>query len=132
MGIFSSLKSAVRKSEAAVVIEKLIEEQVAHGLLEVNPHLFANKLVQGVWDKNPELFGTHNKNLPAKLPLAAAALSRGIRALDGVDQEVQLALVVSLGFVLTQVSTGRAETDWTQLDIKLVEAASSVYAHYSA
>lgn len=131
MGFFSGVEAAVRKSEAAVVIQKLLERQIACGLLEVEPRALANKLVQVVWDRNPQLFNDANAKLPNKLALAAAALSSGVNALRTGDRSDQLALVTCLGFVLMDLIASEGRHSLSSLDLYLIDQATSVHLHFS-
>ena len=46
MGLFSGIKSRYKKSEAAVVVQKLLEHQANVGMCDLDPRKTANKLVE--------------------------------------------------------------------------------------
>jgi hypothetical protein len=56
MGLFSGIKNTFKKSEAAMVVQKLLETQAKVGLLLHDPAELARALVMAVWDKHPALF----------------------------------------------------------------------------
>jgi hypothetical protein len=122
-----------RKSQAAVVVQRLLEQQVAHGLLspEPSPHTLANKLVEVVWDRNPNVLASGGE-LPHKLSLAAAALSSGVNALArSGEREPMLALLTSLGAVLTELVATGDRLGLHAVDLYLVDQAESVFRHFS-
>ena len=53
MGLFSGVKSRYKKSEAAVVIQKLLEHQANIGLFDLDPAKVANMLIAVVWSTKP-------------------------------------------------------------------------------
>jgi hypothetical protein len=128
MGFFSGIKAAARKSEAAVVIEKLLDQQITQGFIRTEPRALANKLVEVVWERNPKLF--NNEKLPHKLVLAAAALSSGVNALKNGDHSDQLALASCLGFVLMELTACEGVQPLSQLDFYLIENATAVHVQF--
>lgn len=76
MGLFSGVKDTYKKSEAAVVVQNLIEENVRDGWMESNnPAQLANILVGRAWDAMPDVFSGKFGQRPHKISVAAIALS---------------------------------------------------------
>jgi len=71
-----------RKSEAAVVVQNLLEEQgkngMAAGIRNYNPAEIANALVESVFRARMDYFNGHYGYRPHKIVFAAAALAHGI------------------------------------------------------
>lgn len=133
MGLLSGIRALGRKSQAAVVVQKLLEQQMAHGLLNADPspHMLANKLVEVVWDRNPKVFDSGGE-LPHKLSVAAAALASGVNALARTgEREAMLALLTSLGAVLTELVATGDRLGLRAADLYLVDQAESVFRHFS-
>ncbi len=132
MGLFSGIKANLCKAKAAVVIEKLLENQAKFGLFpteEASPAAMANKLVEVTWDRNP---GIAASGFPHKMSLAAASLSSGVLAMDQAgNHEVKLALLTSLGAVLMELLASGNQLKLHSLDLHLIEKAEGVYAHFS-
>lgn len=56
MRLFGGVKDTYRKSEAAVVVQNLLETQQKGGLFDSDPASSATTLVDAVWTKTPHLF----------------------------------------------------------------------------
>lgn len=87
MALFGTVRGHIRKAQAAVVIEKLLEASGALPLLPDSPHKMANVLVAAVCDGSPGLASS----LPNKMTLAIAALSLGM---GGAEVETDLHTVL--------------------------------------
>lgn len=132
MGLFSGVKSLVRKSEAAAVVQKLLERQVTLGFLGIDPSpgTLANKLVEVLWDRNPKIF--NSGTLPHKLSVAAAALSSGVNAMARAgDRETMQVLLTSLGTVLMELTATGDRLGLHATDLYLIEQAEAVRRHFS-
>lgn len=132
MGLFSGVKALVRKSEAAVVVQKLLERQVTLGFLGADPapSVLANKLVEVLWDRNPKIFDSGA--LPHKLSVAAAALSSGVNAMARAgDRETMLVLLTSLGTVLMELIATGDRLGLHATDLYLIDQAEAVHRHFS-
>ena len=132
MRILSGFKAALRKSEAAVVIERLLDVQAAAGLFDERPAAIANKLVAVVWDRNPAVFST-GAGLSQKYALAAAALSGGVTAMQRAgDANAQASFVICLGSLFQKLYLLRDAVALSALDLGLIKAAGTVYAQVLA
>jgi len=127
MALFSGIKSTYKKSEAAVVVQNLLEHQAKAGLFELEPASLANKLVATVWDQKPDVFDGKFGQRPHKITVAASALANGIH-LFGDDDPNGYALILSLGNILSELEVNGRLYPLNSLDLKLLEDAASTFA----
>jgi hypothetical protein len=127
MGLFSGIKSTYKKSEAAVVVQNLLEHQANVGLFDLDPAKLANKLVEIVWDSKPDVFDGKFGQRPHKITVAASALANGIELFDDGDLN-RNALVLSLGNILSELETNGRLYPLNSLDHQLIEASMSIFA----
>lgn len=131
MGFFSGVKSTWRKSEAAVVIQNLLEHQHKVGMFDPDPGRTANALIQAIWDSSPETFDGRRGVRPHKATIAAAALLVPIRAAveeDAVNPNV-LVMAVCLAQILTEIEQKGHLYDLNNLDDFIL---SSVMGEFEA
>ena len=126
MGIFRGIKSTYKKSEAAVVVQNLLEQQVSTGLFELSPASTANKLVGGIWDQMPDVYDGKFGQRPHKITVAASALAYGVSITEEGDQD-RTALILCLGNVLMELEKNGRFYTLSNLDHELIEAAYTVY-----
>jgi hypothetical protein len=127
MGIFSSIKSTYKKSEAAVVVQNLLEHQAKSGWFDMNPASLANRLVAAVWEQKLDVFDGKFGQRPHKIAVAASALASGICLLEENDRN-RYALVFSLGNILAEIEVNGTLYPFNSLDHHLLEEAASVFA----
>jgi len=127
MGLFSGIKSTYKKSEAAVVVQNLLEHQVKVGLFDLEPAKLATKLIEIVWDTKPDVFNGKFGQRPHKIIVAASALANGITFFDDEDLK-RNALVLSLGNILSEIETNGRLYPFNSLDHQLLEASMSIFA----
>lgn len=127
MGLFSGIKSTYKKSEAAVVVQNLLEHQANVGLFDLDPAKLANKLVEIVWDTKPDVFDGKFGQRPHKITVAASALANGIELFDEGDLN-RNALVLSLGNILSELETNGRLYPLNSLDHQLLEVSMSIFA----
>lgn len=131
MGLFSAVKDTYKKSEAAVVVQNLIEENVRDGIMESkNPAQLANILVGRVWDSMPDVFSGKFGQRPHKITIAAAALSYGIQTL-GIEHRSAPELAFALGRILSQVEVNGDFFGFNSTDENLLTAATSVFMQFA-
>lgn len=126
MSLFFGIRATARKSQAAVLVQNLLEQCAKHSDLGARPAELANKLVGITWDRNPQWFGP-NRPLPNKFVLAACAFSSGANAMAQMEsRSTELAMMVCLGEVLKEIAMQREFNDLqlTALDVHLVETVS--------
>jgi hypothetical protein len=127
MGFFNDAKSVYKKSEAAVVVQNLLEHQAKIGLLDVNAQQLANRLVTLVWEQKPDIFDGKFGQRPHKISVAAAALANGLDQFAKGDTN-RSALVLSLGTVLSEIETNGRLYSLTGVDQTLIEAAAMIFS----
>ena len=127
MGIFGSIKSVYKKSEAAVVAENLLVMQANSGVLELDPGKLASDLVEAVWNTKPDVFDGKFGQRPHKIIVAASALAHGIEAFDADDFN-RNALILSLGTILSEMEKNRRLYPLNSLDHQLLDESISVYS----
>ena len=127
MGLFSGIKSTYKKSEAAVVVQNLLEHQAKVGFLDLDPAKLANKLVEVVWDSKPDVFDGKFGQRPHKITVAASALANGIELFEDGDLNRD-ALVLSLGNILSELETNGRLYPFNSLDHQLLDASISIFA----
>ena len=100
--VFKWGKSTLSKSEAAVVVQNLLEVQQRAFLFDDDPASFANKLITVAWERKPDIFNGQFGQLPYKISVAAFALAVGIQ--DREPNNVNMrALITSLGNIFQEV-----------------------------
>lgn len=126
MGIFGGIKSTFKKTEAAVVVQNLLEHQVKTGLFDLNPAKLANRLIEMAWEAKPDVFNGKFGQRPHKITVAAAALANGIELSDEGDSN-RNALVLSLGSLLSELEVNGQLYPLNSLDHKVLEYPLSVF-----
>ncbi len=126
MGLFGNITSAYKKSEAAVVVQNLLEHQARVGLLDLDPKALANRLVSVLWDQKPDLFDGKFGQRPHKISVAAAALADGIGRFEAQDTNRE-ALILALSNVLSEIETNGRLYPFNGIDEILLEAAGAIF-----
>ena len=107
MTLFFGIRATARKSQAAVLVQNLLETRARETNLGARPADLANKLVGITWERNPQWFGP-NRPLPNKFVLAACALSSGANAMAQMqNRSVELAVMGCLADVLKEITMQR-------------------------
>lgn len=106
MGLFSGIKDNYKKSEAAVVVQKLLEIQANAGMLSLPPAGLATKLVDAVWSERPAVFGGKYGQRPFKMSVAATALANGVLMFED-EMTTRNALLLSLGNIFSEIEVNR-------------------------
>jgi UDP-glucose 6-dehydrogenase len=124
MGLFGSIKDTFRKSEAAVVVQNLLEHQARVGLFDQNSAAFANAIIEAVWQSKPDIFSGKFGQRPHKIATAAIALASASARLT---DENRMAVLISLGNVLSEVERNGPLYPFNSMDAHLFEAAGKVF-----
>jgi hypothetical protein len=127
MGLFGSIKSTYKKSEAAVVVQNLLEHQAKNGFFDLDPASLANKLIATVWDQKPDVFDGKLGQRPHKITVAVSALANRICQFDKSDFN-RHALVFSLGNIFSELEVNGRLYPLNSLDHQLFEAAASIFS----
>ncbi|RCW85444.1 hypothetical protein [Phyllobacterium bourgognense] len=121
--MFGAIKNTYKMSEAAVVVQNLLQISLRAGL--GNPAAdcaqMANNMVAIAWKDRPDLFSGKFGQRPHKISVAAAALAEGvkIKPLPGV--------ILALGNLLTEVETNGRLYPLHSVDHVLIEEALKVF-----
>ena len=133
----SGMVNTFKKSEAAVVVQKLLEIQAIAGLFDKDCAAYAQVLVDAAWSEKPTVFDGSFGQRPFKLSVAATALANGLSHLKGNTSQVRSdsstrdALVLSLGNIFLEVETNGNLYPLNSLDHQLLEDAKTVYIEVS-
>ncbi|MBA0446149.1 hypothetical protein [Stenotrophomonas maltophilia] len=126
MGLFSGIKDNFKKSEAAVCVQNLLEQQQRIGYFTGNPANFANVIVQAAWDDRPDIFSGKFGQRPHKIAVTAVALSRALSVSREGDVN-RVALLACLGAALSEAHKNAGFYPFNNLDMTLIEAAGEVF-----
>jgi len=126
MGLFSGIKDNIKKSEAAVCVQNLLEQQQKIGYFSGNPANNANSIVQAAWDERPHVFNGKFGQRPHKISVAAIVLSRAL-SLSSEGDPNRFALLACLGTAVAEAHTNASFYPFNNLDMTLIEAAGEVF-----
>ncbi|HGM4734135.1 TPA: hypothetical protein ACKPYB_000652 [Stenotrophomonas maltophilia] len=126
MGFFSGIKDNFKKSEAAVCVQNLLEQQQRIGYFAGDPARIANALIQSAWDERPDVFGGKFGQRPHKIAVTAIALSKAL-SLSSESDPNRFALLACLGAALSEAHTNAGFYPFNNLDMTLIEAAGEVF-----
>ena len=127
MGFLSTIKSRYRMSQAAVVVQNLLEPQVRLGLLEGDPAFLANKLVALVWAEKPTVFDGKFGLRPHKISVAAISLANGMNIFSH-DKSLKNAFLIALAEILKELSVNGGLYPFNNLDHELLNRAALALA----
>jgi len=130
MRLLGGIKDTYKKSEAAVVVQNLLEMQKKSGLFDSGPASSATSLVDAVWTKNPHLFDGRFGQRPHKISLAASAFSNAIDVLE-VGNPNSNSFAMCLGNILNELSVNGKLYPLNNLDIDLLDTASKTFTRIS-
>lgn len=126
MGLFDGVRNTWRKSEAAVVLQNLLEIQVQNGLSDLDPAMTANKLIGFVWDSKPDIFNGKFGQRPHKISVAAAALVQGLHEYPAGNPE-HTPIGLALGMLLREVAVNGKLYPLNSLDETILKVAVAAY-----
>jgi hypothetical protein len=130
MAIFKGIKDNWKKSEAAVVIQNLLEDSFKIGLFEMDPASSANSLIGTVWTKFPHLFDGRFGQRPHKISIAAYALANALEVV-GADNSNGYTFAISLGKILNEIDLKGNLYPFSSLDKELFESAAQTFMKFS-
>lgn len=132
MGFFSGIKNTYKKSEAAVVVQNLLEQQTRAGLFDLDPANTATQFVEHAWTQDPDIFNGKFGQRPHKITVAAFALANIIARFNGNEYTNRnAALVLSLGNILSELEVNGRLYPLNSLDHHLIENSVSIYSQAS-
>ncbi|WP_024929238.1 hypothetical protein [Methylophilus sp. OH31] len=128
MGIFSGIKNTYKKSEAAVVVQNLLEHQARAGLFDQDPAATATQMIECAWKEFPDIFNGKFGQRPHKISVAAFAFANLIvRFNDNEITNVRAAVIFSLGNILSELEVNSRLYPLNSLDHYLIENSTDVY-----
>ena len=133
MGLFSGIKNTYKKSEAAVLIEKLAEHQNRLGTFGFEAmedpkfcHNFANLLITNIWETKPDVYNGKFGQRPHKIAVAAALgyYIDTVRTNRKTDVPSYTGAVLSLTNLLNELEVNGAlyplsDMDWTLINTSM-------------
>ncbi len=78
MGLFSGIKNTYKKSEAAVVVQNVLEDAKRIGVFDSDPAKVANKMIEAAWSSRPDVFDGSYGVRPHKVAVAAFSFAYAI------------------------------------------------------
>jgi hypothetical protein len=123
--MFKAIKNTYKKSEAAVIVQNLLEMQYNAGIFTEDPHKSANTLIQSAWDKNPHLYDGRFGQRPHKLPFAIHALANAISVL-GINNTNSNCFSICLANALNEALVNGELYPFNTLDQKLLNEAATI------
>ena len=130
MGLFSGVINTYKKSEAAVIVQNLLQIQADAGMLNLDPASFATTLVDEVWTEKPAIFRGKFGQRPFKISVAAAAFANGVSKYEN-DPLIRNSLIISLGKILSEIEVNGRLYPLNGLDEQLLETAMAIYIEKS-
>lgn len=85
MGLFSGIKNTFKQSEAAVVVQSLLEHQASLGLYDGDPVRHATQIIDSVWRAKPDILNGNFGHRPHKISFAAFALAMTVKRMSMND-----------------------------------------------
>ncbi len=124
--MFRWVKSTLRKSEAAVVVQDALVSAMINAQHVKEPALLANRLVAKVWDHSPDVFNGKKGGYPHKLAIAAIALAQGLddcRDGDAAEHTIKMAL----GSVILLIHNDIGNYQFAMVDLRFIDLARDKY-----
>jgi len=122
MGLLDGFKDIKHKSDAAVIVQNLLEHQARAGLYSLDPASEATRLVEIVWLSHRDLFSGKFGQRPHKITVAASAIANGLN-LYQADEPNRNALLLSLGKIFSELAVNERKYALNSLDQELLEAS---------
>lgn len=116
-----------RKSEAATVVQKLLEPVHQFGMFEGNPAEAAREYVEAVWKDSPHIVEDASGNRPDAVPVAAYALALAAKNLFGRKDNNAYAVSIALGKALTGIQSYGASLREGKLNAHFINSAEHIY-----
>ncbi|UYM16296.1 hypothetical protein [Endozoicomonas euniceicola] len=126
MGIFSFVKDNIKKSEAAVVIQNILEMGLNMGLVTEDPAMKANQIISNAWDEKSHLLSGEYSKRPNKYSFAAFSLSLELDKTNVDDYEFT-GIQMALGQLINYIHNDKTSLSYSDIDIELMEKAINTF-----
>ena len=126
MGLFSGIKNNYKKSEAAVVIQNMLEELKRMGFFDSNPAKVANMMVESAWQSRPDVFCGNYGERPHKLVVAAYSFAYAIESLKR-DSQTRTTLGIPFGKLMAELLENGKMYPFNKIDYVLLDRAGGVF-----
>lgn len=125
--MFSGINNTLKKSQAAVVVQGLLEQQARAGQFDLPAAKFANELVRAAWSYKPQMFsGKDGGPRPHKITVAAMGLATGIHTVPESNLN-RYGLILALGNLLAELERNGGQYSLNGRDHALLESAAHVF-----
>lgn len=128
--MFRGIKNTYKKSEAAVIIQNLLQLRKNEGAYYNDPASEANSLIKSIYEKAPERFNGNRGLRPHKLSFAAQALAHGLKD-SSEDSRKTLVLLACLEQLLQEVEKNQFLYPFNKLDQILLGEAVNILEEHS-
>lgn len=122
--------TTLRKSQAAVAVQNLLEAHPSVVMADFAPAKLANRLVGNAWDQRGQQFRAKDKPYPQKRSIAIA-LADGLGSLRA-EADAWNATFFALGFALTDIERNGHRYAFNGTDRYLLGVAQQVYLDEAA
>lgn len=123
--------TTLRKSQAAVAVQNLLEAHPSVVMVDFAPAKLANRLVGDAWDQRDQQFRAKDKPYPQKRSIAIIALADGLSSLRA-EADAWNATFFALGFALTDIERNGHRYAFNGTDRYLLGVAQQVYLEEAA
>ena len=102
MGIIEWLREHKYKNATIDMVRDLLRQKDCAIFFDLNPTATAKRMVDVVWELNPEIYTSGTALRPSKITFAAAALTYGIKLFQ-YRKNYQIACLLALGYILGEI-----------------------------
>jgi hypothetical protein len=123
MGLFDGFVTSWKLSEAAVIVQGLLERQPGAQTIKEGPARFAHTLVQSEFDGNQDLYSGNKGGRPSKYVLAACSLRGGVES-NAEDKLIRCTLLLCLGNLMMYIAGNASKEKFSLNDMRLLDDIS--------
>ncbi|MHA6203921.1 hypothetical protein ACXU4B_05825 [Dyella soli] len=117
------------RAQAAATIERLLEDQVAYGVLDGHPKTLAHDMVARLWAQEPALLEGASGPVPHQMTVAASALAAGTRREARCNNtDLQGAYTLALGLILDEIAHNAHAYGLHHIDHQLLDSAAATFS----
>ena len=124
--MFDKVKSALTKSEAAVIVQNALEHQASMGLFDRAPAKTANAMIESLWRKYPNIFDDDSNTKPFKLTTAMFSLAFVVRLSYENPTEYFPAFFLSLVALIEEMQANGYKYPLNEVDKRFLNGAIEI------